>query len=106
MTDAERKVWEMVRARKVEGHYFRRQVPIGAYIADFACIKSKLVVEIDGGQHFLPAEQKKDDVRTQRLEGIGFRVLRFTNKEALENIEGVYRRIKAALESSPPAAPT
>ncbi|NWF49869.1 MAG: DUF559 domain-containing protein, partial [Ignavibacteriaceae bacterium] len=84
-TPAEEKMWELLRDRKLENYKFRRQHIIGKYIADFACIPQKLVIEIDGLIHQLPENKDSDEIRTQWLESIGFRVLRFLNDEVLNN---------------------
>jgi very-short-patch-repair endonuclease len=88
MTNAERRLWRYLRQRQLEGHKFRRQVRIGPYIADFACLQSLIVVEVDGGQH---AEARAYDARRDDdMRGQGFRVLRFWNNDVLSNIEGVW----------------
>ncbi|MBI2857081.1 MAG: endonuclease domain-containing protein [Chloroflexi bacterium] len=97
MTDAERAVWNILRGRQMEGTYWRRQHPIGPYIADFACIERKLVIEVDGGQHNEEAEGAGDAQRTAYLNSRGFCVLRFWDNEALTNIEGVAAVIRGAL---------
>ncbi len=95
---AEEKLWERLRNRRLEGHKFRRQVPLGRFIVDFACYDARVVVELDGGQH---AESEADDaVRTQWLEGRGFCVLRFWNDEVFGNLEGVLEVIRAAAGAS------
>ncbi|HKU95841.1 MAG TPA: endonuclease domain-containing protein [Vineibacter sp.] len=94
-TDAERKLWRLIRSRAA-GHKFRRQHPIGPYFADFACVGRKLVIELDGGQH--DAQRDYDERRTADLAAAGWRVLRFWNNEVLTNVDGVWRRIVAALE--------
>ena len=76
-TEAERKLWWHLRRLPLDGSHFRRQVQIGSYIADFACHRLKLVIEIDGSQH--GSQVKKDAGRTRRLESEGYRVLRFWN---------------------------
>lgn len=86
-TPAEKCVWERLRDNGL-GVKFRRQVPVGRYIADFACIELKLIVEIDGADH---AESRKDEVRTKYLEDLGFKVVRYWNNDVLKNIEGVVR---------------
>ncbi len=102
-TAAERKLWSALRNRQLGGHKFRRQVPLGRFVADFACYDEKLVVELDGGQH---AERQDGDVeRTAWLENKGFRVLRFWNNEVLENLEGVLTTIAQALENQKPPHP-
>jgi len=103
MTDAEQSIWRALRLRQILGVKFRRQHPIGVYIADFVCIERKLIVEVDGGQH---AEQiVEDKARTAWLEAQGYRVMRFWNNEVLQNIEGVLEAIRLELEEdfSPPS---
>jgi very-short-patch-repair endonuclease len=104
MTDAERRLWYLLRAHCFDGHKFKRQVPIGSYIVDFACLGRKLVVEADGGQH---ADSRSDIVRDEYLEREGFRVLRFWNNDVLRNTQGVLDVILSALEETPlPARPS
>ena len=99
-TDAERALWSHLRNRQVEGCKFRRQAPIDRFIADFACLERRLVIELDGGQH---AEQTHyDGMRTQALEAAGWTVLRFWNHEVLQNVEGVLIAIVAALDTAAP----
>jgi len=86
MTDAERKLWFLLRDRRLAGAKFRRQAPIGRYIADFVCLRSKLVVEADGGQHFV---NSKDAARDRWLANEGYTVARYTNIDILKNPEGV-----------------
>lgn len=103
MTDAEWKFWEYASGSKLEGHKFRRQQSIGSYIVDFVCMQQKLIVEIDGSQHM---NSKRDAERTQNLESLGYRVLRFWNNDVLQNIEGVVETVLVALrEVSPPSPP-
>jgi two-component system, NtrC family, sensor kinase len=87
MTEAERRLWQMLRSRQTQDCRFRRRVPIGGFIADFACHAARLIVEIDGGQHDPSSESEAN--RTRFLEGEGYRVLRFSNNEVLDNPEGV-----------------
>ncbi len=94
-TDAERKLWSRLRARQVGGIKFRRQHPIGKYIADFCCPERKLVVELDGGQHIAQAEA--DHRRTAFLRKRGYRVLRFWDNDVLANIEVVLEQIAEAV---------
>jgi very-short-patch-repair endonuclease len=99
MTDAERKLWGCLRAEQIERFKFRKQAPIGRYVADFVCLERMLVIEVDGGQH---AERKaEDDARTRALEMQGYRVLRFWNNDVLGNIEGVVEVIRRALIGKP-----
>jgi very-short-patch-repair endonuclease len=99
-TEAERKLWSILRGSQINGFKFRRQVPVGRYIADFACPARKLIIEVDGGQHTVEA----DADRTAFLEAEGYRVLRFWNNEVLRNIDGTWRVIADAL--SPQTTPT
>jgi very-short-patch-repair endonuclease len=94
-TEAENKLWRVLRNRQVDGVKFRRQVPIDRYFADFCWHDCMLIVELDGSQH---AEQERyDAARTAHLEAKGYRVLRFANLDVLTNIEGVVEAIRAAL---------
>ncbi|MBC2712699.1 MAG: endonuclease domain-containing protein [Desulfosarcina sp.] len=90
-TDAERRLWQLLRNRSIAGCKFRRQHPIGPYICDFACLDRQLVIEVDGGQH---ADQvEKDNTRTAYLESKGFTVMRFWNHEVLKETEAVLEKI-------------
>jgi very-short-patch-repair endonuclease len=101
-TDAERKLWSLLRGEQLNGLQFRRQHPIGGYIVDFVCLKANLVVELDGGQHADPAGLVHDARRTRRLEEPGLRVLRVPDDEMLKNPEAVLRTILRELECSRP----
>jgi very-short-patch-repair endonuclease len=94
-TDAERKLWSRLRDRRLFGARFRRQHPIGIFIADFCCTEAKLVIELDGGQHAL--RLRDDQVRTKYLESQGYVVIRFWDNDVLTNMEGVLHRIVEAL---------
>ncbi|MBZ0252437.1 MAG: DUF559 domain-containing protein, partial [Candidatus Methylomirabilis sp.] len=94
MTDAERRLWTFLRRREL-GVRFRRQEPIGPYIVDFACIKRRLIVEVDGGHHAENAAA--DAARTPDLERRGYRVIRFWNSDVVTNMDAVVREIEAAL---------
>jgi len=94
MTDAERKLWSVLRGRRLRGCKFLRQHPFGPYILDFACFEHRLVIEADGGQH---NENTSDGRRTAWLEAHGWRVMRFWNNEILANAEGVTNAILRAL---------
>ena len=100
MTDAERRLWYRLRAHRLEGIKFKRQVPIGLYVADFACMERKLLVEVDGGQH---AESASDVARTKWLEDRGFRILRFWNNEVLNETNAVLEIILAAVIAAGPS---
>ena len=90
-TEAERKLWFLLRDRRLNGAKFRRQVPIGKYIADFVCQEARLIVELDGGQH--TDRIAYDTARTEWLAGVGYRVLRIWNNDLTENEEGVLTAI-------------
>ena len=94
-TDAERHLWQYLRRKQLNGHRFRRQVPICGYIADFACIEAKLVIEIDGGQH--QERSMSDKRRDGKIEAQGFRVLRFWNNQVFEETTAVLDVILKAL---------
>ena len=100
-TNAERIIWSALRAHRMNGASFRRQTPIGPYIVDFVCHAARLVVEIDGGQHFESKEEQRDARRDAYLIGRGFRVLRFNNHEVMSNRQGVLETIAAAIEHAP-----
>ncbi len=101
MTDVEKRLWFRLRDRRLENLKFRRQMPIGPYVADFICLEQRVIVELDGGQH---AEQADSDAqRTAWLNGQGFKVLRFWNNEVLENLAGVLEVIVRECAPSPPA---
>ncbi|WP_420559310.1 endonuclease domain-containing protein [Tepidicaulis sp.] len=95
LTDAERLLWRHLRSRQLEGAKFRRQFPVGSFVADFVCLEARLVVELDGGQHAFQAA--RDKARTHFLLARGFRVIRFWNHEVLGNIGGVLQQIAAEL---------
>ena len=94
-TDAERAFWRQVRGRGLGGHKFRRQVPIGPYIADLLCLQARLIIEFDGGHH--QEQTAADERRTQWLESEGYRVLRLWDNDVLLNITGALETVLAAL---------
>ena len=93
-TNAERRLWSALRDRRLRGYRFRRQHPIGEFIADFACTRHLLIVEADGGQH---ADSEDDRRRTAWLEAQGWRVARFWNNDILANTEGVIQAVLTKL---------
>jgi very-short-patch-repair endonuclease len=94
MTDAERKLWSKLRGKQINNIQFYRQRPIGKYIVDFYCPIRKLVIEIDGRQHYEDDGLKKDQERTEYLsKQFGLKILRFSNLDVLKNSEGVIQRI-------------
>ena len=100
MTDAERRLWYRLRAHRLEGIKFKRQILIGQYVADFAGMDRKLLVEVDGGQH---AQSTSDAERTKWLEDQGFRILRFWNNEVLNETDAVLGVILAAVTAAGPS---
>ncbi len=84
-TDTEGMLWSLLRRKNLDGFRFRRQQPIGPYIADFFCSAAKLIVELDGGQHGEPDNLEYDAARTAFLNGLGYRVLRITNYDLLQH---------------------
>jgi very-short-patch-repair endonuclease len=101
MTDAETRLWQKLRGRRFRGYKFRRQMPIEGYIADFACVEAKLIIEVDGGQHGIKVET--DDTRSATIATAGYLVIRFWNSEVLTNTEGVLDEIAIQLALRIPA---
>ncbi len=100
-TPFERKLWAALRDRRLARCKFRRQQPIGPYIADFVSFEAKLVIELDGSQHGERESEAADAARTTFLESHGFRVLRFWNDELIGNYEGVVEGIFRAATERP-----
>ena len=102
-TQAEQQLWYHLRAHRFMGLKFKRQKPIGNYIADFVCVEQMLIVELDGGQHSEQVEY--DQRRDVWLKGKGYTVLRFWNNEVMQQLEAVLEQIRLAVitEPSPPA---
>ncbi len=101
-TNVERLMWRLVRDRRLVGVKFRRQVPIGPYVADFASIQHRLAIEVDGGQHGSPSDQRRDSFLAAR----GWRVMRFWNNEVLQNRGGVLEcLLHVTQEPSPQPSP-
>jgi very-short-patch-repair endonuclease len=101
---AEKKLWQALRGKQLEGLRFRRQHPIGPYIADFACIDELLVIELDGGQH--QDQVAYDARRTAYVESLGWQVLRFWNNDVLNNLDGVLAKVVEVLTTAPPSQPS
>ncbi|MEO5325480.1 DUF559 domain-containing protein [Mesorhizobium sp. CC13] len=96
MTEAELNLWNELRAHRLMGLGFRRQVPIGPYIVDFACSSHRLIVEVDGSQHAQAEQAERDSVRTGYLQASGWTILRFWNDDVLRDIDNVCGHIVAA----------
>ncbi|MGJ7493717.1 endonuclease domain-containing protein [Variovorax sp. RT4R15] len=102
MTDSERKLWSGLRGEQL-GVKFRRQHPLGNYIADFACLEPKLIVELDGSQHL--AQQGYDATRDAFFRSQGFGVLRFASNEPFINLEGVLQAIAHRVDAMSAVGP-
>ncbi len=105
MTDAERKLWQYLRAGRIDGIKFRRQHPIPPYIADFCCVAARVIIELDGSQH----SNEVDAARARYLESQGWRILRFWDNDALIQTEAVLDAIWNAISDrtlSPTPLPT
>ena len=98
MTDAERHLWTKIRMKQLKGCQFYRQKPIGDYIVDFFCPGAKLVIELDGSQHFSDEINESDRIRNEYLSSLGLRVLRFTNTDVLTDIKRVVESIIENME--------
>ena len=95
--DAERAIWNALRNRLLDGYKFRRQHPTGRYLADFACVEARLAVELDGGQHFQPEAIEAGSRRTRAFNAQGLHVMRFDDRQALTEREGVLSSIPQRL---------
>ncbi len=105
-TDAERKLWCLLRNRQLGGFRFRRQQPIGPYIVDFFCPTAKLIVELDGSQHGEEENLLRDEARTKWLQSRGYRVVRFVNADVLRNPEIVADAIGNFVQQSVKTPPS
>jgi very-short-patch-repair endonuclease len=95
LTEAEKVLWKVLKSSKLAGRKFRRQHSIGYYIADFYCPSEKLVIELDGQQHYTEEGKLKDKERDEHLRSLGIKVLRFKNAEVLSNLNDVLKRIES-----------
>ncbi len=104
-TEAEQILWVHIRKKQILGVQFYRQKPIGKYIADFYCPKAKLVIEVDGGQHFESTQEKSDQKRDAYFSSLGLEVLRVSNLDVFKNLDSVldviYEKVKNNLKSPP-----
>jgi very-short-patch-repair endonuclease len=96
---AEAKLWSHLRNRRLGGHKFVRQTPIGQYFADFVCRERKVVAEVDGGTHSTDAELAHDARRTRHLESLGYRVFRLSNDDIYNSLDGALDTLRAFIES-------
>jgi len=95
-TEAEKMLWEYIRSEQL-WFKFNRQHIVGDYIVDFICLEKGLVIEVDGGYHSEYEQMQRDECRTEHLEDMGLKVIRFSNEEVLNNIEGVLDNIRKEL---------
>ena len=93
-TSAEAYLWTHLQQRKLAGRKFRRQHSIANFIVDFYCAEEKLVIELDGLYHMTPTAEEKDAARTEKIEELGFQVIRFENRSVFENLDWVLGEIK------------
>jgi very-short-patch-repair endonuclease len=105
MTEAEKVLWEALRNKKLNNAKFRRQHPIKQFIADFYCHEAKLVIEVDGGIHNLNTVSERDEGRTQELNRMGIKVIRFSNEEITTALDRVLEEIRLEITSPPSATP-
>lgn len=105
LTPAEAKLWRRLRSRRLATLKFRRQHPLGPFVVDFYCPRAKIVIEIDGDSHAL--QERYDQERTAWLNAHGYRVLRFGNREVLQNLDGVLTKIlEACVRVAPSTGPS
>ena len=105
LTEAELKLWNAVRAHRLMGLSFRRQIPIAGYIVDFACPTHRLIVEVDGSQHGDDEGLRRDDIRTRWLQSEGYRVIRFWNNDVMSRTDAVLETIHDIITVTPPRLP-
>lgn len=97
MTEAEELLWTNLRRKQLKGLQFYRQKPLGEYIVDFYCPRAKLVIELDGGQHYSKEGMIKDMERDNYIKGMGLNILRFSDRDIFENLRGVLEKIWSCL---------
>ncbi|MBV9065520.1 MAG: endonuclease domain-containing protein [Methylobacteriaceae bacterium] len=104
LTPQEARLWLRLRALRPAGFHFRRQVPISNFIVDFACLKARLIVEVDGGGHTRDGVAQSDKRRDVILQQLDYRILRFWNSEVQTNMDGVIETIILSVRQTPPAS--
>ena len=105
-TEPEKRLWQALRSRQIAGTRFNRQFPVGQYICDFVARTPRLVVEIDGGSHAGDEARRYDTRRTRFLNSQGYTVIRFWNREVMDNIDAVVARIETTLAEMPSPGPS
>ena len=105
-TDAEKKLWNILRNRQLSGFKFRRQFSVGKYVLDFYCPTYKIGIEADGGRHYEDKLQQQDEIRTKDLAATGIRILRFSDIDILKNTEGVCEAILRVMEDKRIGSPS
>jgi very-short-patch-repair endonuclease len=105
MTPQEVKLWVHLRSWRTRGFHFRRQAPRDDFIVDFVCLRHRLIIEVDGGQHNFDAHAGRDAKRDDHFAKQGFRILRFWNNDIDRNLEGVLTLIDEVLQNPPPGRP-
>lgn len=100
-TEAEKLLWSKIRKKQIKDAQFNRQKPIGNYIVDFYCDKAKLIIEIDGGQHYEGKGILQDKNREKYFNGLGLEVIRFTNLDVLKNVTNVVEEIYKKINPPP-----
>ncbi len=103
VTPAEAKLWKHLQGSKLEGRKFRRQHSVGGYILDFYCPQEKLAIELDGKEHFTDNGFERDEKRTEYLNSLHIRVLRFENREVFDQLAGVLAEITAQFTTPNPS---
>ena len=101
LTPAEKKLWQQLRAGRLQGYKFRRQHPIGQYIVDFACVPHRLIVEVDGDSHFNDRAEAADQIRSEFIRLQGWHIFRCTNLDVHENISGTLESLLNTLAPLP-----
>jgi len=101
MTNAERMLWQKIRCKQLKDYQFFRQKPIGKYVVDFYCPKARLIIEVDGGQHYEKSGYAKDEERDKELGFMGFKIIRYTNLDIIKNLNNVIEDICKILPNPP-----